>query len=175
MGKGGNNRHPPPPRRTSKKVLLPQTNNLISNVPPSNWLAAGGDRKNDYFYSKLPKFCCLSAAIKKFFKFCLSFPPLSPLRKAKLVPPLRVQKPLPPGRNLADPLPSCRPHAHLWVDRTYIFWTRFESSLVKIFLNRIEPKNFQLKLNEPYDISWKKSKQNIWRQSQCQHPFYLRR
>ena len=44
----------------------------------------------------------------------LSFvPPISPLRKAELVPLLGVQKPLPPGQNLADPPPSCQPHAHL--------------------------------------------------------------
>ncbi len=72
-GKGGE--YPP---RTSKKVLPPQTNNLFTTVPPSNWLATEGGRKNDYFCSKLPKFCRLSAAIKKIFRFCLLFPPLSP-------------------------------------------------------------------------------------------------
>ncbi len=42
-----------------QKSAPPLTNNLFTTVPPSNWLAAAGGRKKDYFCSKLPKFCRL--------------------------------------------------------------------------------------------------------------------
>ncbi len=94
-----------------QKSALPPDQPLFTSVSPSNWLAAKSDRKIDYFCPKLP-LCRLSASIKIIFCFWLLFPPLSPLRKAGLVPPLEVQKPLPPRPKFgwsSSQLPTPRP------------------------------------------------------------------
>ncbi len=78
-GQGGGDT--PPPERP-KKCSPPRPTNYILMY---YCLAA---QKNGCFCSILPKFCRVSAAIKKIFRFYLLFsPPLSPLRKAELVLP----------------------------------------------------------------------------------------
>ncbi len=89
MGRGGEF-----PLRTSNKVIPPRpTTYLLMFPPPTGWPLEAG--KKWLFYS---------AALKKISIFFF-FPPLSPLKKVKFVPPLGIQKPLPPSprQNLSDP------------------------------------------------------------------------
>ncbi len=86
-GKGGGILQYPPPR-TSKKVLPPiPTTSVVLLLSTPNWLVAEGGRKNDYFCSKLPKFCHLSAAIKNFFDFVFYSPSFPPQKGGTCSPP----------------------------------------------------------------------------------------
>ncbi len=97
----------------SKKVLSPRPY-LLLVPPPSNWFAAEGSQKKTIFVQNCQIFAALRRLSRNFSGFVLSSPPFPPSERRNLFPPPWGSKNnSPPGRNLADPPPSCRPHAHL--------------------------------------------------------------
>ena len=115
-GGGGVGGSMPPP--DVQKSAPPQTNNSFTTVPPSNWLAAVGSRKNEKKnYQNCQTFAAFRWLSPFVSSFCLLFPPLSPLRKAELVPPPGVPKTTPPPAKIwliplpvVDPTPTYMQH-----------------------------------------------------------------
>ncbi len=114
-GNMGNNHPPPPPPRASKKVLPPRpTTYLLLFPPPTCWSPEAAE-KITIFVQNCQNFAFFWQLSRKFSGFFFYSSPFPPQKGGTCPPPPpRVQKPLPPpGRILADPPPSCRPHAHL--------------------------------------------------------------
>ena len=95
-----------PPRPTTYLLLFPSL---------TGWRPEAA-KKNSIFVQNCQNFAFFWRLSRKFSGFVFYSLPFPPLERRNLFPPPGGPKTTaPPCRNLADPPPSCRPHAHLWL------------------------------------------------------------